>query len=128
MLVAVWVEMNIAGVRVRVQRTQHSEEARTVKITLIGRPGQGVIVLGIRQTKAWSLPKRLPAVPSKPTTYLVFMATKQWRTVAESITNPEDVLSIEGYPTQHPQFAGITVYATQVTTKLQQQAKRQQQQ
>ena len=36
------VEMNIAGVRVRVQRTQHSEEARTVKMTLIGCPGQGV--------------------------------------------------------------------------------------
>jgi hypothetical protein len=27
---------------------------------------------------------------------------------------------IERYPTQHPQFAGITVYATAVTTKLQQ--------
>lgn len=32
---------------------------------------------------------------------------------------------IEGYPTMH-KFIGITVYATQVTTKLLQAAKRQQ--
>ena len=124
--------MNIAGVRVRVQRTQHSEEARTVKITIIGRPGQvterqGVVILGMRQTKTPVLPKSLPDLPSQPTKYLVFIAAKQWRKVADSITNPEDVLIVEGIPTQHPQFPGITVYATAVTTKLQQQAKRQQQ-
>ena len=59
---------------------------------------------------------------------MVFVAAKQWRKVAEAIKNAEDVLIIEGYPTQHPQFAGITVYAPVVTTTLQQQAKRQQQQ
>ncbi len=79
-------------------------------------------------TGAPAVPKGLPDVPPQPINYLVFIAAKQWRKVAETITNPEDVLIIEGYPTQHPQFAGITVYATQVTTKLQQQAKRQHQQ
>ena len=87
---------------------------------------QGVIVLTMRQAKPPTLPKGMPDLPAHSTNYLVFVATKQWRKVADTMKNPEDVLIIEGYPTQHPQFAGITVYATQVTTKLQQQAKRQQ--
>lgn len=101
---------------------------RIVKITVIGCPGQvverqGVMVLTMRQANVPPLPKGMSDLPPRPTNYLVFIATKQWRTVADSITNPEDVLIIEGYPTQHPQFAGSTVYATAATTKRQQQAK-----
>jgi hypothetical protein len=38
--------------------------------------------------------------------------------------NAEDALIVEGYPVHEPRFAGITVYATQVTTKALQAAKR----
>jgi len=111
--------------------SKHLGEATTVKVTIIGRPGeiverQGVIILALKSTAAPSLPKGLPAPPEQPTNYLIFISQKQWRKVAEAITNPEDKLIIEGYPTMHPKFAGITVYATQVTTKLLQAAKRQQ--
>jgi hypothetical protein len=107
-------------------------EATTVKATIIGRPGeiverQGAIILGMKNSAAPSLPKGLPAPPEQPTNYLVFIIQKQWRKVAEAITNPEDKLIIEGYPVSHPCFASITIYATQVTTKLLQVAKRQQQ-
>jgi len=110
--------------------SQHPGEATTVKVTIIGRPGeiverQGVIILGMKNPTAPSLPKGLPAPPAQPTNYLIFISQKQWRKVAEAITNPEDKLIIEGYPASHPRFTGITVYATQVTTTRLQAAKRQ---
>ncbi len=111
--------------------SKHLGEATTVKVTIIGRPGeiaerQGVIILTMKSTTAPALPKGLPTPPEQPTNYLVFISQKQWKRVADAITNPEDKLIIEGYPTMHPKFTGITVYATQVTTKLLQAAKRQQ--
>ncbi len=39
----------------------------------------------------------------------------------------DDALIVEGYPVHEPRFAGITVYATQVTTKALQAAKRKEQ-
>jgi hypothetical protein len=113
--------------------SKHPGEATTVKVTIVGRPGeiverQGVIILALKSTVAPSLPKGLPAPPAQPTNYLVFVSQKQWRKVADPIKNPQDKLILEGYPTRHPKFAGITVYATQVTTTLLQVAKRQQQQ
>jgi hypothetical protein len=107
-------------------------ETRTVKITIIGRPSevverQCVVVLGMRSSRAPDLPKGLPAPHSEPTNYMIFVSAKQWRRVAEAIKNLEDALIIEGYPSCHPKFAGIAVYATQVSTKLQQRAKREQQ-
>jgi hypothetical protein len=111
--------------------TSHPGEATTVKVTIVGRPGeiverQGVIILVMRSAAAPSLPKGLPPPPAQPTNYLVFVSQKQWKRVAEALQNSEDKLIVEGYPVHHPRFAGITVYATQVTTKLLQAAKRQQ--
>ena len=37
---------------------------------------------------------------------------------------PDDAMIVEGYPVHAPRFAGITVYATQVTTKALQAPKR----
>ncbi|MDQ4075788.1 MAG: phosphorylated adapter RNA export RNA-binding domain-containing protein [Chloroflexota bacterium] len=109
----------------------HPGEASTVKVTIIGRPGeiverQGVIILALQNTTPPSLPKGLPAPPTQPTNYLVFVSQKQWKRVAEALQNPEDKLIIEGYPVHYPRFTGITVYATQVTTTRLQAAKRHQ--
>jgi hypothetical protein len=110
--------------------TSYPGEATTVKVTIIGRPGevaerQGVIILALKSTTVPSLPKGLPAPPTQPTNYLVFVSQKQWKKVADALQNPDDKLIIEGYPVHHPRFAGITGYATQVTTTLLQVAKRQ---
>lgn len=104
-------------------------ENKTVKITLSGRPGRivekGEVVLSSMQaSKAPSLPKGLPPVPTDPTTYVVFIAQKQWRKVAQAIKDPQDVLIVEGYPVLDTRLGAITVFAQSVTTKLQQAAKR----
>lgn len=100
-----------------------------MKITVIGRPTQTiaqgeVAILGLINETAPSLPKGLPAPPT-PTKYVVLVARKQWQKVADALNNPDDRLIIKGYPTYAPQHAGITVYATSVTTKHLQAAKRQ---
>lgn len=108
--------------------TQHFGKASTVKLTVIGRPTQvvdrgEVVIFGLVNDKAPPLPKGLPAPPQQ-TKYLVLVAKKQWTKVAEAIKVEDDVLIIEGYPAYEPRHAGITVYALSVTTKKQQQAKR----
>ncbi len=112
--------------------TAHVRAASTVKVTVIGRPSQvverqGVIIVALRSTKAPTLPKGLPPLPSAPTTYMIFVQQKQWNRVREAMQNAADALIGEGYPVHAPRFAGVTVYATQVTTKALQAAKRKEQ-
>jgi hypothetical protein len=72
-----------------------------------------------------SLPRGLPTPPSTPTNYVVYIAAKQWRKVAEAIGDPEDVLIIEGFPQLDPETSSIAVFATNTTTKKLQMAQRQ---
>ncbi len=111
---------------------QRYGEASTVKITVIGRPTNvvergDVVILGLVNEKVPSLPKGLPTPPAQ-TKYVVLVARKQWGKVAEAIKDQADVLIIEGYPSYTQQHAGITVFTTNITTKKQQQAKRETQQ
>jgi hypothetical protein len=104
-------------------------ESKTAKITLIGRPvrivEKGAVVLTSMQTsKAPSLPKGLPPVPTDPTTYVVSIAQKQWKKVAQAIKEPQDVLIVEGYPVLDKRLGTITVFAQSVTTKLLQATRR----
>ena len=105
-------------------------EVRTVKITLIGRPGPittsptGTITTTMQSRNVPSLPRGVPAPPTTPTQYTVYIAAKQWSKVAEALRNAEDALIVEGFPAYDPVRVGITVYATNVTTKLLQQAQR----
>lgn len=104
-------------------------ESKTVKITLIGRPGRivekgDVVLTSMQGSKAPSLPKGLPPVPTDPTTYVVFIAKKQWKKVAQAIKDPQDVLIVEGYPALDKRLGTITIFTQSVTTKLLQAAKR----
>src|SRR5205085_6772412 len=63
--------------------------------------------------------------PSVPTNYLVYIASRQWRKVAEAIADPEDVLIVEGFPQLDPETSSIAVFATNTTTKKLQMAQRQ---
>ncbi len=97
-----------------------------------GRPNQvverqGVIILALRGLKPPTLPKGLPPLPATPTNYMIFVQQKQWNKVQDAMQNADDALIVEGYPVHEPRFAGITVYATQVTTKALQAAKRKEQ-
>ena len=103
--------------------------ATAVKITVIGRPGTTIeqgqaIVVALTSEKVPDLPKGLPAPPAG-TRYTVFVARKPWAKVAEALAaDPEDAAIIEGYAALDPRVDGIAVYATGVTTKHTQAAKR----
>jgi len=106
-----------------------AERATTVKITVIGRPGAPVeqgqaVAVALVSEKAPDLPKGLPTPPGG-TRYTVVVARKQWAKVAEALAaDAEDTAIIEGYAALDPRVAGIAVYATSVTTKRTQAAKR----
>ncbi len=108
---------------------QQTGEATTVKITLIGRPGRivekaDVVLTTMQDTKAPTLPKGLPAPPAEPTTYVVYIARKQWLKVAEAIQDPDDKLIVEGFPAFEKRLGAVAVFATNVTTKALQAAQR----
>lgn len=80
-------------------------EAKTVKLTLVGRPQKVVsqkdcVVVSLKGKQPPSLPKGLPAVPEgSAITWAVFIANKQWNRVRDSLTrNSDDQLIVEGYP------------------------------
>lgn len=112
---------------------QQKGNASTVKMTLVGRPGNILdkgqfIVTVMESTKVPALPKGLPTPTNVATKYAVYIAAKQWKKVAEFIQDPEDVLIVEGFPKTDPEVKAIAVFATNVTTKKLQAAQRQAQQ
>lgn len=113
--------------------TEPAGEARTMKLTLIGRPGKteirGSAVLFRMQGKPpGPLPKGLPPVPTGPgMAWNVLVAVRQWNRVKESLhANQEDQLVVEGYPTvQNQQYV---LLAQSCTSVLMQRAQKQTQQ
>lgn len=107
-------------------------EATKVKVTIIGRPGriiekEAVVITSMQNSKPPTLPKGLPTPPGDPTTYVIYIATKQWRKVKDSMEDPDDKLIVEGYPMFDRRIGkngAMTIYAQNVTTKLIQQAQR----
>ena len=105
-------------------------ELRTVKITLIGRPGPittsptGTVTTTMQSRNVPALPRGVPAPPTTPTPFTVYIGPKQWAKVAAALRDPEDVLIVEGFAAAAPARPRITVYATNVTTKVLQQAQR----
>lgn len=100
-----------------------------MKITLVGRPmkvidrGQCMITT-LESRKVPALPKGVPAPAQAATPYSIYISAKQWKKVAEAITDPEDALLIEGFPQLDLQTKTIAVFTTSVTTKKIQSAKR----
>lgn len=113
-----------------VKEAENEKGQANVKITVIGRPGKildkgSCIVTVMESTKVPMLPKGLPTPASAPTKYVVYIASKQWKKVEEAIKDPEDTLIIEGFPKTDPEVSAIAVFATNVTTKKLQMAKKQ---
>lgn len=117
------------------QAMQAIGEAKTVKITLIGRPGkvvqqQSCVVVAMKGKEPPSLPKGLPAVPANSAvTWAVFIATKQWAKVRESIQRDAgDQLVIEGYPIIDPKSGSAVLLASNVKSVAMEKASREAQQ
>jgi hypothetical protein len=108
-----------------------ASEAKTVKLTLIGRPGRVIqqpncVVVSMKGKEPPSLPKGLPTPPpNSAVTWAVFIANKQWNAVQESITkNTDDQLIVEGYPLIDPKSGANVVLVTSCKSVLQDRAAR----
>jgi hypothetical protein len=109
-------------------------EIKSVKVTLIGRPGkvvergQCIVTTMQQQPKLPPLPKGLP-IPAldqiEPTMFAVYIATKQWRKVEEAIKDTNDLLIVEGVQLLDKKLPNaIAVFASNVTTRNLQAAQR----
>lgn len=102
-----------------------------VKLTLIGRPRRvattKTCMVCVMEGKPIpdNMPKGLPTPPKQPISYAVFIASKQWKRVAESLKeHMDDELIIEGFPFFDPSKGVTAVLAQGVTTKRLQQERR----
>lgn len=109
-------------------------EARTVKLTLIGRPlkviaQQACVVVSLKGKEPPSLPKGLPPVPEgSAITWAVFISNKQWDKVKASVeANTDDALILEGYPLVG-KHGVAAVMATTCKSVLMERAEREQKQ
>jgi len=107
------------------QVIQSIGEARTVKITLIGRPGNVVqqptcVLVSMKGKELPSLPKGLPTPPEgSAITWAVFIVNKQWAKVSASVQgNVDDQLIIEGYPVVDAKRGVAAVLATSCKSVL----------
>ncbi|MBA3822323.1 MAG: hypothetical protein H0X24_00300 [Ktedonobacterales bacterium] len=105
--------------------------ARTMKLTLTGRPGTVVdkgtyILTTMPAQKMPAFPKGLPALPPdvQPPQTVVMVAKKQWQRVEAALSDPEDMLVLEGFAMYEPSVKGLVVLAMNVTTSQQQRDKR----
>lgn len=114
-------------------KKQIAGEAKSVKLTIIGRPKQVakaktcmVCMLEGREVPK-GMPKGLPMPPAGAKQSLaVFISSKQWSKVEASLKeNKEDELLIEGWPYFDPVKGATVVLAQGVTTKFIQRASRQ---
>jgi len=107
-------------------KTIQPGEARTVKVTLVGRPG----AIAIRDTciettmesrKAPDFPKGVPAPPKEPTRWRVFIAKKQWTRIEPALAaDATDLLVVDAWGALD---AGVmTAYAMNATTTALQRA------
>lgn len=63
--------------------------------------------------------------PENKTDYVIYISAKQWKAVAGTLSDPEDALIIEGFPRVDTESSAIAAFATAVTLKKLQAAKRQ---
>ena len=107
-------------------------EVRTVKITLIGRPGkvetrkETVILTMSHSAGVPTFPRGVPLPPTTATLYTVYVAAKQWKRVEAALKeSSEDVLILEGMCAFDPDLQAVAVYTIKATTKFIEAAKRQ---
>ena len=126
-----WEEAHAIGQTIA---TQPPGEARTMKLTLIGRPGKvdvrpTCVVFRMQGKPPGTLPKGLPPAPAAPPlTWNVFVALRQWNRVKDSLAaDQDDQLIIEGSPLM-PSNDTPTLLAQSCVSMLQQRAQKQAQQ
>ena len=114
-------------------KSKNYGKAKTIKVTMIGRPGKIIKQKGFMMTtmrspdRSPSLPKELPSVEPSKLVYLVYIGNKQWKRVAKRIKNPEDTLIVEGYLGYEKALKKMVIFGQMVTTIHIQQERREKQ-
>jgi hypothetical protein len=107
-----------------------SQDAQRVTISLAGKLGKTVqkerfALAMLKHTPRFdALPKGIPRPNAQETLYIIYIGGKQWNRVKESLRQPDDIAIIEGIPMWDAEYQAMTVFATRITTKLLEQAKR----
>ncbi len=102
----------------------HQGEIKSMKVTLSGRPGsvekrsEMVVTTMSYVTKAENLPRELPRPPETPTLYTIYMSSKQWASVEESMADPADNLLIDGICAFDPETNGMAVFVASARSEL----------
>lgn len=111
-------------------RTNEKGSIAIVKITLMGRPtkvidkGEYIKLSMVSAETPPALPKGVPTPAPLATTYIVCIASRQWREVVEALKDEADSLIIEGWPQVNREKGNVAVFAMSCTTKKLQQQKR----
>ncbi len=99
-------------------------EIKSMKVTLSGRPGsiekQAEVVVTTMSdiAAAQNLPRGLPRPPETPTLYTVYISTKQWEAIEESMADPVDNMLVDGVCAFDPETNSMAVFATAVYSEL----------
>jgi molybdopterin-guanine dinucleotide biosynthesis protein len=65
-----------------------------------------------------ALPKGVPTPQPVKTLYTVYIGKRQWQNIAATVSDPEDALIIEGFPQIDDKTGAISVFASNVTSKV----------
>lgn len=91
-----------------------------MNIILTGRPANVVplkdaVVMLMTGDATPDLPKGLPAPPSSPTTYIVYVVASQWHTIADHLDDPTQSLLVRGWACHDRETESIAVFAQSIT-------------
>ena len=118
---------------IQILTTHPAGEARTMKVTLIGRPGKvetrgQAVMFRLQGKPPASLPRGLPPIPHTPAlTWNVLVALRPWNRVQDSLAaHQEDQLITGGYPLM--QGSQHVLLAQSCVSMVQQRAQKQAQQ
>lgn len=103
-------------------------KANSVKVTITGKPGkvverQNFTLMMLKDAGTLpTIPRGIPAPARVPqTTYIVYVATKQWNKVKDALAQNDNSLIIDGAQFYDPEYGAIAVLATNVKVQSKQQ-------
>jgi len=117
---------DVPNATTEVQPKSPAQGVTNVKVNIAGRPDsvaekgdQVTLIMRYTPKLPAGLPKGVPQPSGATTTYRVFVGKRQWSKVSKVMTIPEDSLLIEGtglLEADAPDM--ISVYATNISSKL----------
>jgi len=118
--------LNVPNATTEVQPKSPAQGVTNVKVNIAGRPDsvaekgdQVTLIMRYTPKLPAGLPKGVPQPSGATTTYRVFVGKKQWNKVSKVMVTPDDSLLIEGTGLLEADAPSmISVYATNISSKL----------